>query len=245
LGTPEENGNNTYMVYFGTGKFFDLADKTVPANYNQTFYGILDNGDAVVTASGGETHGTLVQQSITGTQTVGSSVYRLTTDYDCSGDGWFINLPDRGERVTANPLLRGDRVIFPTLVLLDNVNNANDCSPVSDVTGWLMELSALCGKPVDEAVWDVDGADGINANDFVTETEATDENGEPITVRQYGSGIQSTVGIPTAPAVMTRTATEERKYITGSSGAIDSFTESRSGGGNTANAGRQSWRQIR
>ena len=61
--------------------------------------------------------------------------------------GWYIDLPESGERVHQAPTLRDGRVIFVT------VTPANDpCA--GEGTSWLMEVDAFNGGRLDESVFD-------------------------------------------------------------------------------------------
>jgi type IV pilus assembly protein PilY1 len=95
-----------------------------------------------------------------------------------------------GERVVADPVLQGGRIIFTTLMPGDA------CSGGSD--GWLMELQARDGGRFDSPILDING-DGL----FTTTTPATPGD----TVTHGGnqvpvSGIKSTVGGLQTPSII-------------------------------------------
>lgn len=202
------NTSGTYMVYFGTGKYFDTSDNTLPSQ-KQTFYGIVDKG-LVVPTSGSKTRDNLVQQT-----TSDNDTFRTSSENDCAKDGWFMDLSTTGgERVVSFPKLHGGRIIFTTLVL---ENTSDDPCSVQG-SGWLMELSALCGTHLKEPPAWPDKEDA--------------------------SGIKSDVGIPTAPGIIdTGTPGLEVKYISGSSGRISATEETKSD--DNTSTGRQTWSQIR
>jgi type IV pilus assembly protein PilY1 len=243
----EDRPSNSYMVYFGTGKYYETEDNT--STQTQTFYGILDNSVVVPTAvTGATTRGTLVDQTtsdITSTDP-NAPILRSTTSNACANDGWFTDLPDSGERVTEYPLIHGDRVIYTTLIPpsgSDSEAEAEDpCSGSgsSGGSGWLMEQSAVCGTPVDPTLppWDINGDNKIDSDDLVTGGQSP-------------SGYKSKVGIPTMPGIIQLPDTEngpkceggqcETKQISGSSGNIQGVLESFSP---PHEPGRQSWYQV-
>jgi type IV pilus assembly protein PilY1 len=120
---PALPGLTGTMVYFGTGRMFAVGDLT--ATSTQSFYGILDNGVAVSSSA-------LVQEVATdngNTRTVTANVVAPPKL------GWFMNLPDTGERVTMSPLLVDNFVVFAT-----EVPTSNPCS--AGGSGWIMAVSA-------------------------------------------------------------------------------------------------------
>ena len=243
VGVAQPGHTSGYMVYFGTGKYFEKNDNSLPGSQAQTFYAILDDGAVVPSGAGdaGLTRSNLVEQSITATITQGGNNWRTSTANGCADQGWFMNLPSPGERIIAFPQLRGDRLLFTTLVPLAPPLGADACSTVSSGTGWLMEMSAICGTPVKATLppWDVNG-DGVIDSTDVLLADAQGKNG------QAPSGMQSTEGIPTAPAILIldplTKPNRETKYIGGSTGGIQTISETYSSG--NADQGRQSWTQI-
>ena len=134
------------MVYFGTGQYLgknDLVDSS-----QQTFYAIWDR-DA--NNANGFDRSRLLEQTIT-TYTAPATDLRARVVSDTAIEwddgsnpvtpteklGWYIDLPESGERVQQPPTLRDGRVIFVTL------------TPASDPcdgegSSWLMEVDALNG----------------------------------------------------------------------------------------------------
>jgi type IV pilus assembly protein PilY1 len=152
--------------------------------------------------------------------------------------GWYMDLYSKeggntnnyGERVVADPILREGKIVFVTLLPLEN-----PCDFGGD--GWLMELSAATGSRLDITPFDLNG-DGFF--DGYDEIPVDSVNTEPV------GGRRSTVGILPSPGILKDTGYEKKgkgrefKYFSGSSGAIEQVSESRSG----AFIGRQSWREI-
>lgn len=201
------------MVYFGTGLYLGASDLT--NSDVQTFYGIIDEGSAV-TGDRNNTSFNLLSQTLDGTKS--TTAVRILTDNKLTGtnDGWYFDLPASTERVTANPVLRGGRIIFVTLIPDSRLCGFGG-------TGWLMELNATHGGRTLIPPFDLDGVPGFDKF-----------NGD------IPGGVSSTVGILTTPGILVADD-KEYKYNTGSSGAVQTTTESPGAG----NRGRQSWRQLR
>lgn len=73
------------------------------------------------------------------------------------GNGWYLDLGD-GERVVDGPSLRGDRILFTSLVPGHGMCGAEDA-------GFLYEFNAWYGVPFATPVLDVNGDDAIDARD--------------------------------------------------------------------------------
>lgn len=231
-----KNPNGGYTVLFGTGKYLELSDKNSTAN--QSFYGIWDNGAPVSGRSN------LQSQTVTAVQTVNNNDVRVTSANPvnwCTGTsnvgcsrGWYIDLPDSGERSVTNSLIRSGRIIFTTLVPAANV-----CVPGG--TGWLFELNALTGAALSYAALDINGDGALDASDKVilsgggssytsaVKTSAIPSSPNAIVQGTSGSGTQTTAG----------TTGKETKEITQSDGSILPVLEKGAG------SGRISWRVIR
>ena len=124
--------NGNAIVYIGTGRYLGVTDLTDSSQ--QTIYGIKDN---LGTTGWGNprTQGTFVQQTLTSTscpsgtpssicgtgQAVRTST-NLTVDF-ASKNGWFVDLPDGGERATNDPQLA-----LGTLIYTTNIPNVSACT---------------------------------------------------------------------------------------------------------------------
>ncbi|MEO8308869.1 MAG: PilC/PilY family type IV pilus protein [Pseudomonadota bacterium] len=208
------------MVLFGTGRYIQSVD--VADASTQSLYGIHDDGAVV---SGGRAD--LVQQTITETHATGGYTYRAVTnnavDYTTKS-GWYMDLPDSGERVVVDPILRSGRFIVPT-----TVPSSSPCA----VGGysWLMEVDYLGGGRLGKAVFDVNQDGVVNDADIVAFSTA-----------QQASGVRLDA-ISSSPSVVRGFGTDgslENKYLNQSTGAIARVLES---GEPLANR-RTSWRQI-
>lgn len=127
------------MVYFGTGKYFDVLDNSalIPV---QSFYAVLDTGAEVSRSS-------LLSKVVTttaGTTNPTREVAVANPDWDTQ-NGWYLDFDVAGERVTTKPLLLFDKLIFPTLIPTTLQCNAGGES-------WLMEVSAIGDKYANDPI---------------------------------------------------------------------------------------------
>jgi len=148
------------MVYFGTGKLNEVADKTSTAL--QTFYAVRDTDST--TANYHESD--LVAQSILGEFTGSSGQYLTTSEADvsyASKKGFFLpliyNNVATGERVIYPAQLTYGRVLFTTA----SVDTTDPCSSAG--SGRLVDIDAINGKMLNYAVLDTDGDGAINTRD--------------------------------------------------------------------------------
>ncbi|MCB1559796.1 MAG: hypothetical protein KDI75_01655, partial [Xanthomonadales bacterium] len=214
--------NQGMMVYFGTGSYAFSGDSAVAStDPKQSFYAIHDANEASTVPV---KRSQLTKQSIT----FESAAFRTVSSTDGATDakGWYLDLVSpgsggfKGERAVSDPLLRGGRLIFPTLI-----PNTDPCE--GGGSSWVMEMDALSGKAIDPPVFDVDGDGDIDEDDLV--------NGDP------PAGINPDIGIIDTPNVIDgeNTGDNEIKCVAGSTGRIECLQE-RTGD----YQGRQSWRQI-
>ncbi|MDX5335183.1 MAG: hypothetical protein LPK13_03755 [Marinobacter sp.] len=214
-------------LVFGTGKYFEVGDNAVANVPTQSLYGIRDEDDTVARSD-------LVEQSIIYEGTEHGFDVRVSTDLVVGSNrkGWRLDLiydgQNNGERLVQNPIIRGSRAVFATLI---PEPNPNPCEP-GDGTGWIMEIDAFNGARLSQSPWDLSG-DGFGEESFVN---------VPGLGLVPASGIRSPVGIPTIPAVVEdhQLSDREYKFVVGSTGDVWELPdESRDG------AGRQFWRQLR
>lgn len=213
---PTETGNNTapnILVFFGTGQYLIEADKTDTTA--QTFYGIWDGGKngAIVPAD-------LLEQTYTT-----SGGYRVVTDNEITygtqsskHKGWMINFSG-GERIVADPLVRGDYVIFTTMIPDSTV-----CSYGG--SGWIMGVKLVNGGMPEDPLWDINNDGVFNDDDLIGDDESP-------------SGVLVEYGMPNQAKVLGNLV-----YVTDTSGDTPDdplkgdFYEG-------PGEGRLSWREIR
>lgn len=222
------------LVLFGTGSYFQVDDATT--TQTQTFYSIWDDGTAAQ-----YDRNDLLEQKILGVQTVTGldgvdREFRLTSSSDVdpanykidwtTHKGWFMDLVESGERVNVEPVLRGDRIIFVTLT-----PSLDPCA--AGGTSWIMELDSNEGSRMLQSPFDVNG-DGI-----IDDLDIVSFGGDSETIV---SGVRSKEGIVAKPGILnTNKANKELKFFSGTTGGIDTVTESTSDNMRA----RQSWRQLR
>lgn len=187
---------NGKMVYFGTGKFSEVSDKTTTGQ--QAFYAIWDADGA----TGGYTQSNLQPQTITGSITGNGATYFTTSNNDVDWavkKGWYMALattaPYIGERIIYAAQTSRGRIIFTTAA----VNSTDPCE--STGTGRLFELDAAKGGMLNYQVLDTNGDGRIDASD----------------TRVSGIGIGT--GIPNLAAIVAGgTGVNDTKYLIDSSG---------------------------
>jgi type IV pilus assembly protein PilY1 len=136
------------IVLFGTGQYLTAADTNTTDT--QTMYGILDSGGGAID------RGDLVQQVIGTAATTEGIVSRTLTDnaVDYSrDDGWYIDLPDTGERIVVDPVIRADLVFFNTMM-----PDTDPCNQGG--SGWQMVARWLTGGRPSEVSFDLN-RDGL------------------------------------------------------------------------------------
>lgn len=211
------------MVFFGSGKFNETADKTSSAT--QRFYAVWDSDGG----AGNYTIANLRQQSITGTFTANGDTYMTTSentvDYT-SQKGWYLPL------VYGNTMV-GERVIYPAVYTLGRilfttagVDSKDPCS--TQGFGKFIELDATSGAMLSYPVLDTNGDGKVDSTD------------------SRSSGMLIGTGIPTLTALVDVGATadsaaSQRKVLNDSGGNIKVLTEKGASGGGK---GRIMWRQI-
>ena len=222
-----------FMVLFGTGIYLQPTDPSPPYQ-RQSFYGIWDRNDGS-TVSG---RGVLQPQTVEGEVAAGNAVYRVTTNHTVdwgSQRGWYLDFPtvsgaETGERVVYPPQIRFGRVVFPTLI-----PSTSPCDKGG--TSWLMEMDAVSGSRLSASPFDVNNDGVFSGGDLVSHPTS----GAAVAV----SGRRSQVGITPMPTVisgtppMTTGAPKEYKVSSGSSGGVESVSESVAGA-----RGRIAWREI-
>jgi len=224
------------LVLFGTGSYFAVNDSTT--TQTQTFYAAWDDGTASQ-----YNRSSMLEQRILGNEVVTGEdgirrEFRLSSSADAdpanyqidwtTDKGWYMDLgvgvadEEEGERVNVEPILRGNRIIFVTLT-----PDADPCNYGG--TSWIMELNSNNGSRLKESPFDVNGNGIIGPEDTI----GTDED--------VTSGVRSKEGIVAKPGILNTKGKKELKFLSGTSGKIDTVTESI----NEDMRDRQSWRQLR
>ena len=221
---------NGKMIYVGTGKFSEVADKQT--NNPQAFYAIWD-ADA---GSGGIVATNLQLQTVLDSVSGSDATYFRSTKDDVDWavkKGWYMPLatsdPYLGERIIFPAQTSRNRIIFTTAA----VNSSDPCE--STGTGRLFELDPATGGMLTYPVLDTNGDNLVDAMDT------------PVAGRAFGSGI------PTLSSVLAGTsstdsnssgsggASPDTKVVIDSSGNVTTIREA---GGTAGIFQRIMWRQI-
>lgn len=210
--TSAQNDPNT-MVIFGTGQY--LTQNDVTNVDTQSMYGIWDSGDSRLTRSD------LLEQTIGVGLTQDGVVGRTLTDNSinfASDDGWYIDLPDAGERMVSDAVIRGDLVFFNSMT-----PDTNPCQ--AGGSGWLMVAKWINGGHPAEIAFD------LNRDALLDDSDAI--------AGDAAAGVEI-VGIPTAPVNLSNIRYTSTTQTTGGS-TIDATDILKIGGPRT---GRLSWEEL-
>lgn len=166
---PDSGANEpNVMVFFGSGQYLVNADKTT--SVDEYFYGVWDRSDQELDASGPSNN--LVEQTFQGgfnNIDTGSGVRVLSNnnvDYSVKY-GWYIKLPDSGERSITKPVVRGNVVFFNTFVPEDDACKAGGY-------GYRMAVDLATGGPPKQTTIDVNGDGVIDSKDDATNGVTTE-----------------------------------------------------------------------
>ena len=168
------NNEPNLLVLFGTGQY--LVSNDLTSTDTQSFYGVWDDGSAIVFNTGDDrdTHLSKVLANDldldrkTDIRLPGRVGPEPENIYTGNIRGWYMDLPDPGERVVVNASTIGDYVFFNTLI------PQNDCT--GGASGWLMSVRIADGSRPREPVFDRNG-DGVLGDDDRVVT--TDNNNNP------------------------------------------------------------------
>jgi type IV pilus assembly protein PilY1 len=222
-----------FVVYFGTGKYLEKTDnrvtvdgtptgKSVPT---QTFYGIWDKEQKGLPVE----RSSLLQQTVLDTSSTTDAqgkprLTRVTSDRAIDWQrhrGFFLDLPAPGEKQVSDPVLRGERIIFSTLI-----PSAEVCS--AGGTSFIFALDVHGGIRPREPFFDLN-------------KDRTFGSADQISVKSQlmsASAIQAAVGIVKTPTLQVAGSTDTL-YLSGSDGGTEKRDVSPGGP-----AGRQAWRRI-
>lgn len=240
------NPKGGLIVFFGTGKYFEKGDNTVPASPPvDALYGIKDD----MTDNKSLSIADLLQQSILEETTAasGASVRVTSNNAMTTEKGWYMNLQSptaggQGERVVSSPLLRHGRVVFVTLI-----PSPEPCDYGG--TSWIMELNSLTGQRLDYSAFDFNNDNQYDKNDYVDTSTTSGGTGTGTGPggsaggggKVQASGLQSDVGIVRTPNNTMESGNSEFKPMAGSTGKIVLVKEKNGG---AIGKGRRSWRQL-
>jgi Tfp pilus tip-associated adhesin PilY1 len=150
----KRSGAKTYpvMVFFGSGRLLADADKA--ASIVNRFYGVYDDGAKLELTEADLTVQELVYATANG------RVYKndLDAGYAKRKRGWYITLPDDGERVIDRALVKGSLVYFNTITPDTSTCDAGG-------KGWEMVVQMSNGGSAKGAQWDYNQNGSLDAGD--------------------------------------------------------------------------------
>lgn len=128
--------NKKRVVFIGTGKYLEVSDLTDTSQ--QTFYGIKDDEAGITLVN---PRASLVEQTIVpfGADSRKSGVNNAV-DFN-TGRGWYVDLPDNGERQNIEAQLERGTLIVPTVV-----PTSSACQPAG--YGWFNYFDYKTGSAV-------------------------------------------------------------------------------------------------
>jgi type IV pilus assembly protein PilY1 len=180
-----------YMVIPGTGKFFEVSDITTTTT--QSLYGIWDPlafGAATIPTGSALTDKTrLVEQTIGAAQTGpdGNTYFAISANpVDYTGTtpkrGWFINLPNSGERLVYPIDVLSGRIAQADTISPSNVS-LDPCSNLSGGAGYIYNVDGLTGAGPTEAILDTNGDGNVDTADMIVSGVASMADGRNVTLQ--------------------------------------------------------------
>jgi type IV pilus assembly protein PilY1 len=217
---PHPTGVGT-LVLFGTGRYLgqpDVTDLSV-----QSFYGVWDQGGSVPVSADA-----LLEQEFleTGVRVTGSDSSTVISEGRTSTrnaidwsihEGWRLDLVDTeegqptGERVVSAPQLRGDRVVFVSLIPESDPCKAGGSS-------WVNAVAFTSGSGLNETPFDFDLSGTFDSADLLDTGSGTPVAG---TSMRLAAG-----GIYSSPAALVLPGGETLTLISSSQGDLVQLRES-------------------
>lgn len=252
-----------FMIYFGTGKYFENSDNTVVAStQRQTFYATRDGFNTTAATSATSITGSaainsrtndLTQQSIISQfnfTTLGSTninndlryVSNYTVNYS-SKKGWFIDLIDPAKASPNTVDSDGERVVSAPLIRGNRIVFVT-LEPEIDPCGfggssWFMELDTINGATLAKQPFDLNDDGVVNAEDLAYLIDTNTDGNIDINDDGKNTSGRRLSGISGTPTVVDD-GNKEHKLFGTSQGTVKKVTETKD-----VKAGRQSWRQLK
>ena len=176
IATAIDARTNKRWVFFGTGSFMTAADGNDVTTNSQSMYGVID--DIVTGSAYNRTN--LVARTVSAPDT--QRWFQELTGVMMAGKrGWYVDLPDRGERIVQNAQMDGSFLVTASMM-----PSGNSCADASG-SGYINAITPFPDMQISgSSYFDLDG-DG--------NTDDTGANGRPI-------GSIKTNGIPTLPLLL-------------------------------------------
>ena len=182
------------FIIFATGQLLDNVDVT--DTQVQTVYGVQDTDSQSPLLLDANLHLRLEAQVFTEvpavepdqqdstTNNTGQRVRQVSANAIGTKQGWYIDLPEAGERTSAAPQVVRGRLFIGT-----HAPHQNICQPGEDA-GFVLELNPLTGGPLAEPVRDINADGQLSAEDRISVIETDVE-------RAYGA-IETISGVPSS-----------------------------------------------
>ncbi|MBD3610253.1 MAG: hypothetical protein HUJ30_06855, partial [Gammaproteobacteria bacterium] len=212
------------LVIFGSGQFLVNSDKSTVEN--QYIYGLWDNTLNTTSGFTEITTGDLIEQGPITNIISNGSEYRVMPDpasvsYQNGDKGWYLALPNSGERIISHSLIIDNSVIFATMI-----PSSTPCSLGG--SGWIMALDTSNGSRTSTAIFDINNDAIVNNSDTIS-VSGNDvavsgqkvEGGIPQTPGRLGSnlytsgqnGIAAATRIGSEHDILTRQSWRQHYYI--------------------------------
>lgn len=203
---------NKRWIFFGTGRYLSSGDVSNTAT--QGMYGFMEDADTLYPADL-----TVRTLSVTSAMSNGYPVraFQARTPLPPTSKGWYINLPESGERIVQDA-----QVVSTFLITASMIPTGDACE--SDGRGYINALDAFTGTSAGGSYFDLDG-DGSTSDSTVD-----DGDGNDVPIGSINVGI----GMPTLPNLA-----RGRLFVCGSTGNCEDPPTLR------AQWERASWREIR
>lgn len=167
---------NKRWIFFGTGRYLTTEDADSSNVSVQSMYGFIDSGAAVSRSD-------LTRRTVQVTSGTSSGypvrAFEGRTSLPISSKGWYIDLPDAGERIVQDA-----QVVSTYLITASMIPTGNACD--ADGRGYVNALDAFTGTSAASSYFDLDKNAG------------TDDTVSGLPVGSVDAG----VGMPTLPNVM-------------------------------------------
>ncbi|WJW75093.1 PilC/PilY family type IV pilus protein [Thiohalobacter sp. IOR34] len=210
-----------YVILFGTGRYLGIPD--ISDTSTQTLYGIFDDKTNAVSGRNNLIEQTIVYQS--------SDVRVVSQNSVSTSDsGWYLDLPDSGERSVIAPFLRNGRVIFVT-----TVPEPNPCA--FGGYSWLMEIDSKTGAQLPSPPFDLNGDGVFDTDDMID----TDGDGK-VDANAGGKRFSDQISRPAVILEQDQTTgrVSEKKVSSTSRGQVVTLGENPG-----KDSGRMSWQQLK
>ena len=166
-------------IFFGTGRYLTNEDASIDNTDVQSMYGFVEDN---VTVARGE----LTRRTVAiGSATVNGYPVRgfeAKTPLPVGAKGWYIDLPERGERIVQDA-----QIVSTFMITASMIPSGSACD--ADGKGYINALDAFTGTSAGGSYFDLDG-DGSTMDDAIGN-------------RPVGS-VNLGVGMPTLPSLLRR-----------------------------------------